>query len=263
MKHLLLAVIVASFAALSLSAAPLSVSWIDGKVDLKKGSSWAAVSMGDELPSMATVRLGSGASVEITDGKRKVSLTAAGTYSLDSLLKQGAVASSKSRAGALDKMGKLVDPKASTGTSTVAAVRGAAIEPSKDSVTWMSDSIDVSATMDEGRQLVRDGDFAGAATKFEEAVVAADGDEKDSATYAEAWSLAAADSTAKAVKLLRGMPDSGTWAGPRALLLARLDIDSGAKVEAKAMIDSGMKADLFVGDDVDLAKSLLAEASAQ
>jgi hypothetical protein len=142
-------------------------------------------------------------------------------------------------------------------------VRGAAIEPAKDSVTWMSDSVDVSAVMEEGRKLVRDGDFSAAAVKFDEAVYAADGEEKDSATYAEAWSLAADDSTAKAVKLLRGMPDNGTWAGPRALLLARLDIDSGAKSEAKTVISAAMTAKLFVGDDVELAKSLLAEASAK
>ena len=68
---------------------------------------------------------------------------------------------SKNKAGALDKLGKLVDPKASTDASAVAAVRGAAIEPASNSVTWMSDTVDVSAVMDEGRKLVRDGDFAG------------------------------------------------------------------------------------------------------
>ena len=59
------------------------------------------------------------------------------------------------------------------------------------------------------------------------------------------------------------MPASGSWAGPRGLLLARLDIDSGAKDEAKSIIDSGLAAKLFLGDDVELAKSLLVEASAK
>jgi len=263
MKRLAFVIFSVLVAVLSLSAASLTVSWADGKVDMQKGSGWVALNMGDKIDSAATLRLGAGASVELTDGQHKVSITAAGTYRVDSLLKQGSAAASKNKAGALDKLGKLVDPKASTGTSTVAAVRGAAIEPAKDSVTWMSDSVDVSAVMDEGRKLVRDGDFAGAAAKFDEAVVAADGDEKDSATYAEAWSLAADDSTAKAVKLLRGMPDSGTWAGPRALLLARLDIDSDSKAEANSVLKSATAAQLFVGDDVDLAKSLLAEASAK
>ena len=227
MKRLIIVILSVLVTVLTLSAVPLSVTWADGKVDVKKGSSWVAVNMGDKVDSASTIRLGAGASVEFSDGKRKVSLTASGAYLLNSLLKQGALASKDT--GALDKLGKLVDPKASTGTSTVAAVRGAAIEPAGNSVTWMSDTVDVSAVMDEGRKLVRDGDFAGAAAKFDEAVVAADGDEKDSATYAEAWSLAADGSTAKAVKLLRGMPSAGTSAGPRALLLARLDIDSEAK----------------------------------
>jgi len=262
MKRLTIVVLSVFVAVLSLSAVPLSVSWADGKVDVQKGSSWVAVNLGDKLDSSATLRLSQGATVELTDGKRKVSLTAAGTYLLDTLLKQGAVAS-KNKASALDKLGKLVDPKASTGSSAVAAVRGAAVEPAKDTVTWMSDSVDVAAVMEEGRKLVRDGDFTAAAAKFDEAVLAGEGEEKDAATYAEAWSLAADESNAKAVKLLRSMPSTGTWAGPRALLLARLDIDSGAKDEAKAILTAAADAKLFAGDDVALANSLLAEASAK
>jgi hypothetical protein len=261
MKRLFIIVLVAFLAVVSVSAAPLTVSWADGKVDMKQGSAWVAVNMGDEIDSAATLRLGQGASVELTSGKHKVSLTAAGIYLLDSLLRKGEAA--QTRITALDKLGKLVDPQASTGTSTVAAVRGAAIEPTTETTSWDSGSVDVPAIMDQGRKLVRDGDFDGAAAKFDEAVQASDGDDKDSATYSEAWALAAGDNNAKAVKLLRDMPDSGIWAGPRDLLLARLDIDSSDYVEAKAVLDAGMSSKLFVGDDVGLAKSLLAEASAQ
>ncbi len=262
MKKLVTIFLIAFGAALALSAVPVTLSWSDGKVDMQKGSSWVAVAMGDKVDSSATLRLAKGASVEITDGKRKVSLTAAGTYVLDTIFKQGALAS-KNSAAALDKLGKLVDPKASTGSTTVAAVRGAAVEPAKDSVTWQSDTVDVAAVMDEGRQLVRDGDFANAALKFNEAAEAADGNEKDSAQYAEAWALAADGSSARAVKVLRAMPSSGSWAAPRALLLARLDIDSGAKDEAASVINAALAAKLFSGDDADLAKSLLGEASAK
>jgi len=260
MKKLCVVVMVAFVAALSLSAVPLTVSWADGKVDFQKGSSWVAINIGDQIDSASTVRLAKGASIELSTGKQKLSLTAPGSYVLDSILKKGAVAS-QSKAVALSKLGKLVDPQASVGSTTVAAVRGAAIEPSKDTVDWQADTVDVAAVMDEGRQLVRNGDYANAALKFNEAASAADGDEKDSAQYAEAWALAANDSSAQAVKILRTMPSSGTWAAPRALLLARLDIDSGANAEAKTVLKSGISAKLFVGDDVDLAKSLLDEAS--
>jgi hypothetical protein len=261
-KRLTIAVMMIFAAALASSAAPLTVSWADGKVELQKGSSWAAVGMGDRVDSAATIRLGKGASVELSDGQRKVSLTAAGIYAIDSLLKRGAVASKRNSA-ALDKMGKLVDPRATVESSAVAAVRGEAIEPAKDSVTWQTDTVDVAAVMDEGRRLVRCGEFSDAALKFGEAASAAEGDEKDSAQYAQAWALAADDSAAQAVKVLKSMPDSGGWAGPRALLLARLDIDSGAKGEAATVLGAALDATLLAGDDVDLAKSLLAEASAK
>jgi hypothetical protein len=261
MKRFTVVVLIAFVATLGLYAVPLTVSWADGKIELQKGSAWAAVNIGDQIDSAATIRLGKGASIELSDGKRKVALTSEGSYVLDNLLQKGAVASKKNST-ALNKLGKLVDPQAQVGSTTVAAVRGAAIEPSKDATEWQSD-VDIPAIMEEGRQLVRTGDYTNAALKFGEAADAAEGVEKDSATYSQAWALAAADSQAKAVKLLRAMPSTGNWAGPRALLLARLDIDSGANAEAKSVIESGLSSKLFVGDEVDLAKSLLDEASAE
>jgi hypothetical protein len=264
MKRLTIAVLSTLFAALPLSAVSLTVSWADGNVERQKGSSWVNVVIGDRIDSTAALRLGKGAFVELNDGKRTMSLTAAGTYMLDTLLKQGAIAARKD-VGILDKLGKLVDPKASIGSSAVAVavVRGEAREPAKDTVDWQSDSVDIAATMDEGRQFVRDGDYENAVLKFGEAASAAEGDDKASAQYAEAWALAANDGTARAVKILRAMPASGRWASPRALLLARLDIDSGAKPEAKSVIDDGIAAKLFAGDDLKLANYLLAESSAK
>jgi hypothetical protein len=259
MKRLAIFALLAFIATVGLCAVPLTVSWADGKVDLKKGASWAAVNVGDRIDSASTVRLGKDATVEFSDGKRKVSITAEGTYQLDGLLKKGAVASKKS-APALDKLGKLVDPQATVDTTAVAAVRGAAVEPSEAKIEWQSDTADYPSLMDEGRRLVRSGDFATAALRFNEAAGAAEGVDKDAAQYSEAWALAADGSQARAVNILRTMPASGNWAGPRGLLLARLDIDSGAKAEAKTVIKAGMDAKLFVGDEVELAQSLLAEA---
>jgi hypothetical protein len=115
--------------------------------------------------------------------------------------------------------------------------------------------------MEEGRTLLRNQEFSAAAVKFSEAADAAEGDQLDAASYAQAWALASDGSVARAVKILRTMPASGPWAAPRALLLARLDIDSSAKAEAKAVLTAAKTAKLFVGDDVALAEALLAEAS--
>lgn len=111
--------------------------------------------------------------------------------------------------------------------------------------------------------MVRAGDYATAALRFNEAAGIAEGADKDEALYSQAWALAADDSQARALSVLRAMPSSGNWAGPRALLLARLDIDTGAKAEAKSAIETGLSSKLFVGDELDFAKSLLSEASAE
>jgi hypothetical protein len=263
MKRAASILIAMAFAAgIGLYAVPMTVTWADGKVERKSGSAWAAVNVGDQIDSSSTIRLGKGASVELKDGARKITLTAEGSYLVDSLLKKGAVASKKNTA-AMDKLGKLVDPQASVGSTTVAAVRGAAIEPAKESMDWQSDAADLPALMEEGRRLVREGDYQTAALRFGEVAEQAEGSDKDAAQYSQAWALAAGDGQARAVKILRSMPSTGNWAGPRALLLARLDIDSGAKAEAKLVIQSGMSAKLFVSDEAELAKSLLDEASAE
>jgi len=83
-----------------------------------------------------------------------------------------------------------------------------------------------------------------------------DGEEKDSATYAEAWSSRPDDSTAKAVKLLRGMPDNGTWQALGHCFWRGWISIRERRGEAKTVISAAMTAKLFVGDDVELAKSL-------
>ncbi|MGO8694984.1 MAG: tetratricopeptide repeat protein [Rectinemataceae bacterium] len=243
----------------ALGATPLTVSWIDGRVEKKNGSNWVDLNMGDRLDSASTVRLGPGATAEFVAGERRISLTASGVFVLDSLLKRGTEGAER-RSGMLDKLAALVDPTARTTDTTVAGVRGNLIgDQSSGDMTWESDNADVDAIMTSAQQLVRDKHYAEAAEKFGEAAAAADGDKKDNATYGQAWALAANGQTAESVKILRGMSSSGVWAGPRALLLARLDIDSGAPAEARSLLQSALDGEALAGDDIQLAKGMIAE----
>jgi len=56
------------------------------------------------------------------------------------------------------------------------------------------------------------------------------------------------------------MPAIGVWAGPRALLLARLDLESGAKAEAKSVLEAAIAAGFLAGEELQLAKGMLEEA---
>ena len=261
MTRLGFAAILCAGAAVGLYAVPMTVTWADGEVDNKDGAAWSHVAVGDVVDSASTIRIGAGGIIELSDGRRKVAIAAEGDYVPDALLRKGAAETREGRPAA-DKLGRLLDPRSSVRSSAVAAVRGEAVEPAVAGVDWLSEGDSPSGLMEEGSRLARDGDFVAAAAKFEAAAGVALGDDKDGALYSEAWSLAACENLAHAVAVLRSMPPDGSWAGPRALLLARLDIDCGAKAEALETLQSGTEAGLFVGDEVELARSLMDEASA-
>lgn len=260
MKRLVLLFAFSAALLAAVAAAPLTASWVDGRVQQKTGSGWVDVNMGDQLDSATTVRLGPGATAEFDSGGRRVSLTAPGVYVLDSLLHRG-TETIKRRSSLLDKLAALVDPSSRTTETTVAGVRGDLIgDQASGGVTWESDSSDVDSLMSAARQLAHDKKYGEAAAKFGEAAGAADGDKKDDATYSQAWALAANGQTAESVKILRGMPATGVWAGPRALLLGRLDIDSGAKDEARVLLQAALDNGSLAGSDVQVAKDMIAES---
>jgi hypothetical protein len=244
------------------SAFPVSATWIEGQVDRRSGQGWKAVSIGDKLDSSDSVRLGPRALAEFTDGQRRVALSTSGFFALETLFKAGGE-QAKQRAGALAKLGKMIDPKAAASAGTVAGVRGAAASPSATS--WVTEEEGASAYAEEALAYARESRFADAAKLFADAASESEGEKKSGYTYSQAWSLAAGGAVLDAVKILRGMPlaEAGVWVAPRALLLARLDIDTGAAAEARDLLRAALEANLFTGgEDKDLANAMLVEANA-
>jgi len=260
MKKILLA-----FSMLTLCAAvfavPLTASWIEGKVERGSGSAWKPVLIGDTVDSSQSVRLSAGALAEFTLGSRRIALSAPGVYSLDTLMKAGGEQAQK-RSATMGKLGKLVDPKAAETATAVAGVRGAA--QGQDETMWMTESEGPGALAEEARAFARESRFADAAALFGQAAGLASGEEKAGYAYARAWSLAAGGANIEAIKALRALSpaDAGSWAGQRALLLGRLDIDSGAFAEAREVLQAAIGSGKLAGEDLELAKGMLAEAKA-
>lgn len=255
MRKFMLAAL-AVFAISAAAAVPLTVSWAEGKVEFQKGSAWKVLNAGDKVESTDTIRLGPASYVELSDGRRKIVLSAPGVFALEAVLKSGAEKAAKTT-GALGKLGKLVDPKAQSSSTAVAGVRGAA--QGADSMVWATDSESPEALIEEARAMLREERFADAAELFGEAASVAEGELRDSALYSRAWCLASAGGTLGAIKTLRAMPAVGPWSGPRALLLARLDLDTGAAAEAKSVLQAALAAGTLSGDDAVLAKAMLEE----
>jgi hypothetical protein len=242
-------------------AFPVSASWVEGQVDRRVGSAWKAVSMGDKLDSTDSVRLGPKAMAEFTDGQRRVALSAAGSYALDSLFKAGSAQATK-RAGAISKLGMMIDPKAAVSAGTVAGVRGAAQTPT--GTAWVTEEEGAPAYVEEALAFARESRFADAAKLFADAAAESEGEQKAGYTYSRAWSLSAGGAVLEALKILRELSPSttGKWTGPRALLLARLDIDTGAVAEAQELLLTTIKAGAFSADDRPLADEMLQESAA-
>jgi len=284
MKRLMLAVLVL-MAATAAFASNLTATWIEGTVERKQGSSWAAVKLGDIVKSSDTVRLADSSIAEFSDGRQKVTLTAPGTFSLSSMLRAGA-SQDKRKASLLDRLARILSPDRKPAQDAVGGVRGEA-QSGSDATPWVDGDDDAdavsAATGDSGEDaaaaaaalaaknagllsaawdLVKAKDYRKAAAQFGSVAESSDGGMKVEALYGQAWAFEASGSTIPAIKILRSMPGEGAWAGPRVLLLARLDLGTGAYAEARSLLESAIGASLFSGEDLELANSMLKEAKA-
>lgn len=284
MKRLMLALLV-FMAATAAFASNLTATWIEGTVERKQGSSWTAIKLGDIVKSSDVVRLADSSIAEFSDGRQKVTLTAAGTFSLSTMLRAGA-SLDKRKASLLDRLARILSPDRKPSQDTVGGVRG---DDKDDPVAtpWVdgdgeADAVSA-ATGESGEDpaaeaaalavknagiisaawdLVKAKDYRKAAEQFGSVVATAQGGMKAEALYGQAWALEASGSTIPAIKILRAMPAESAWAGPRVLLLSRLDLGTGAYSEARSLLESAIGSGLFSGEDLEQAKAMLKEAKA-
>lgn len=257
MKRAFIAVYIAAVCGMFVIGAPLTVSWVEGQVDVKSGPGWKAIDVGDTVESASSVRLGPGALAEFMAGKRKIAVSAEGVYALDSLLAASA-SQEASRVSVVGKMGRFVNTEAPRST-VVAGVRGD-FEGAPANTTWVVDEDDPETLAEEARALAAKDQFEPAAKKFALAAEGALGDKRDEYRYSQAWCLASANDAIGAIKILRPMASSGAFGIARGILLARLNLDTGAAKEAMALLDEVAKNPSLAGDDAALVDELRAES---
>lgn len=259
MKRLLPIIVLFSVVAGFASAVPVTVAWVEGAVDLRVGQAWKALDVGMKFDSASSVRLNSGAFAEFTVGTRKVALSAEGTYTLDALI-GAASAHDQKRSAVVGKLGKLVGSTEAPRSTVVGGVRGD-FEGKPETTAWVEDEDSPEGLADEGRSLAAKNKYVEAAARFGEAAEAASGNARESYRYSQAWALAAAGNAIASLKILRAMPEKGPWSAQRAILLARLDLDTGAAREAAAVLDRIDPAVQLTSDEESLIRELKAEAT--
>ncbi|OHD81046.1 MAG: hypothetical protein A3J97_16910 [Spirochaetes bacterium RIFOXYC1_FULL_54_7] len=244
----------------TVSAAPVSVAFVDGTVHVLSSGTWKLLDFDDRFDSSQTVRLGRGAVLElIGQGGSTVAIATQGSFVVDDLLKPrtepGVVATVAAK---LEKLAQ-----GSKADITVAGVRGsAAVEPQE--LMWAGDGVEAEAAFEEAMTVYKNGMNSEAWALFSEARLLYEDAADPNGAARSAWhaSLAglAAGSGAKALAALRAADpaDAGALRGSYALALATLSArygdTEGAKLILQKALASGWLDDQTMVDD---AKSLL------
>jgi tetratricopeptide (TPR) repeat protein len=220
-------VLVFAFAAYIAGAQELSVTYVDGDAQVRDGSAWAVLSIGDRLTPQATIQLSRGAYVEIKRGDTKIVLSQKGTYSLASLIASSrALGSAGVGKALLSSLSRLAAGPAHNQSDT-AGMRGANETKSNES-EWMTSSAQV--FLDAGQQYLKSGQYAEAIEQFLQALDAATEQESPQVHYYLAYAYSLNSDTQAALKHAMDLQPSGgdEWASDFIILKAKLLIDSYA-----------------------------------
>lgn len=240
-----------------LLAVPLTVSWVEGKVERQSGASWIGLELDDRVDSAETVRVSGGALLELAAPNSRIVISSPGSYLPDALLKAAAAASAR-RGDLLSRVAKSVAPTKAEASGASGGIRAAEAEGAD--ALWSSEADDARGLLEEAKLAVIEGEYAEGARDFLEAAGSLDGEERDAALFSAAFCLAAEGRVVQAIKLLRENPLKGYWSGKRALLLARLDLDSGATEEAMVLLEGALRGSSLTAEEIEAARGMLAEA---
>ena len=168
-KSILLSVLFTVLISFSVIGLELTVDYLDGYLDIREDGEWYELSIGEIVLDSDTVRLEEGSIAELTARGVKLTLTKAGTYDIEALLKARGESRSIGIASVIGgKIASILDePEQSQ--SAVMGVRGA---KSENELDWMSG--DTADLMDTGKEHLTDGRFDDALELFEEAYDFAD-----------------------------------------------------------------------------------------
>lgn len=163
MKRAATIVLLIIIAAIPLVADDLLVEYVEGILELKEGSSWVELYIGDTVPENGMIRLSDNGFAELSTRNVTVMLSDDGTYDTRSLLRSGQKIASWDIGGVVNsKLSKLLGP-GQQGETAVMGVRGAAGD--QEELTWVEEGEEF---MEKGKELLAEGLFDEAIVAFKE-----------------------------------------------------------------------------------------------
>jgi tetratricopeptide (TPR) repeat protein len=216
-----------AFVACAAGAQELSVTYVDGDVQIREGSSWTALSIGDRLTPQTTIQLGQGAYVEIKRASSKIVLSQKGSYVLANVIASSRAMGS---AGVGKALSATLSYLAGGKTLNQSSVGGARAENKgkEDDSEWMSSGAEV--FLDAGKTYMKSGQYGAAIDQFLQALDAATEQELPQVRYYLAYAYSLDGDTRAALKYATDLqPSRGDeWASDFIILKAKLLVDSSA-----------------------------------
>jgi hypothetical protein len=139
-RSLLIAVLL--FAPWALWAQTLTLDDFDGVVEVKAGTAWKAVELGDKVPYDSTIRVSNHGLAEFRDGATRIHLSKDGAYQLSALVARAKDSPAPTAlTQAAGKVGMMLGDKGQARSAVPVAnmgARGAEVDPSAG-LTWSED----------------------------------------------------------------------------------------------------------------------------
>jgi tetratricopeptide (TPR) repeat protein len=211
----------------ALSAQDLTVAYLQGKAELQMASGTTDLSIGDDVPRDGTLKIAPGGYLELSGRGIKLTLTQAGVYSVKTMLTASRKLASNGSGKAVASMLSAMAKGGSAVQSTVMGVRGAN-ESKTDQADWVTS--DSQVFLDNGRDLIKSGDYPKAIEQLVQALDSATDDERPTVQYYLAYAYSLNDDTLNAFRQLSAVTVAGgeTWAPDYVLLKAKLLADTFA-----------------------------------
>jgi len=140
------------------------VQFIDGFLEVKDGNTWQKLSPGDSVSNEAVIRVGKNTVVELSCEKSKYTLTQAGTYLIDSLIKKGSRALNTE--SFIMRTIRNLFHQQSPGKSSILGVRGA--EAPQEGISWFDDEF--SEYIETGKEYLEEEKYGKAKDSFSDAL---------------------------------------------------------------------------------------------
>jgi len=161
MKRAATIILLIAITAMPLVAEDLLVEYLEGTLEVKEGSIWAELYIGDMVAENSLIRLSDHGFAELSTRNVTVTLSDDGTYDTQSLLRSGQKVASWNIGGVVNsKLSKLISP-GQQGETAVMGVRGAAADQGE--LTWVEEGGEF---MEKGKQLLANGLFEEAIPVF-------------------------------------------------------------------------------------------------